>query len=122
MKKILTKTISLLTMCAIILGYTIQPAHSATKLTATHLYYWAKTKNYSRLNQFKRYINLQNENNKTALCLAQEAKDRNAYTTLIKFGASTKVSCHDDDDPICAIIVKKKQKSPLLHYYSAPAL
>ncbi len=110
-------------MCSLILGFTTVPAYSATQLTASHLYYWAKTKNYSRLNQFKSYINLHNQNNKTALCLAQEAKDRNAYTTLIKFGASTKVSCHDDDDPICAVIIKEETKvSPAALLLGAGAL
>ena len=110
MIKKLRKITSLVTMVAIFFSYTITPAIAATKLSPRHLYYWAQTKNYSRLNQFKRYINLQNEDNKTALCLAQEAKDRNSYATLLKFGASTDVDCHDDDDPICAVIVDKKNK------------
>lgn len=69
-----------------------------------------KTGNITRLQQFKRYINLQDRNRNTALCLAQQAEDRDAYALLLKFGASTKVPCHDDNDPICAVIAGEKLK------------
>lgn len=85
-------------------------AEAATRLTPAHLYNWAKTGNITRLQQFKRYINLQDRNRNTALCLAQQAEDRDAYALLLKFGASTKVPCHDDDDPICAVIAGEKTK------------
>ena len=110
MKKYLRKITSLITISAVLCSFVITPAMAATKLTPYHLYRWANTNNYSRLHQFKRYINLQDDNQNTALCLAQQAKDRHAYTTLLKFGASTEVECHDDDDPICAIIAKEKYK------------
>ena len=97
-------------MIAVLCSFVITPAMAATKLTPYHLYRWANTNNYSRLHQFKKYINLQDENQNTALCLAQLAKDRHAYATLLKFGASTEVECHDDDDPICAVIAKEKYK------------
>lgn len=85
-------------------------AEAATRLTPAHLYNWAKTGNITRLQQFKRYINLQDRNRNTALCLAQQAEDRDAYALLLKFGASTKVPCHDDNDPICAVIAGEKLK------------
>ena len=85
-------------------------AEAATRLTPAHLYNWAKTGNITRLQQFKRYINLQDRNRNTALCLAQQAEDRDAYALLLKFGASTKVPCHDDNDPICAVIAGEKTK------------
>ena len=85
-------------------------AEAATRLTPAHLYNWAKTGNLTRLQQFKRYINLQDRNRNTALCLAQQAEDRDAYALLLKFGASTKVPCHDDNDPICAVIAGEKTK------------
>ena len=85
-------------------------AEAATRLTPAHLYNWAKTGNITRLQQFKRYINLQDRNRNTALCLAQQVEDRDAYALLLKFGASTKVPCHDDNDPICAVIAGEKTK------------
>ena len=85
-------------------------AEAATRLTPAHLYNWAKTGNITRLQQFKRYITLQDRNRNTALCLAQQAEDRDAYALLLKFGASTKVPCHDDNDPICAVIAGEKTK------------
>ena len=110
MKKHTRKIITLITMVAVFCSFVISPVMAATKLSPYHLYRWAKTNNYSRLHQYKRYINLQDENQNTALCLAQQAKDRDSYITLLRFGASTDVDCHDDDDPICAIIAKEKYK------------
>ena len=92
------------------LGLPTSTATAATRLTPAHLYNWARTGNTPRLQQFKRYINLQDRNQNTALCLAQHAQDRNAYALLLKFGASTDVPCHDDDDPICAVIAGEKTK------------
>ena len=91
-------------------GLSTSTATAATRLTPAHLYNWARTGNTPRLQQFKRYINLQDRNQNTALCLAQHAQDRNAYALLLKFGASTDVPCHDDDDPICAVIAGEKTK------------
>ena len=108
MRRGLKKIISSITMVAVLSSFVISPAYAATKLTPLHLYRWARINNYSRLSQFKRYINLQDQNQNTALCLAQQAKDKNAYVNLLKFGASTDVACHDDDDPICAIIAAEK--------------
>ena len=93
-------------LCSLYIG----TAEAATRLTPAHLYDWARTGNITRLQQFKRYINLQDRNHNTALCLAQKAQDSNAYTLLLKFGASTKVACHDDNDPICAVIAGEKTK------------
>ena len=85
-------------------------AQAATKLTPTHLYSWAKNGNLNRLRQFQRYINLKDQNQNTALCIAQQHQDSKAYTLLLKFGASTKVSCHNNNDPICAVIAGEKTK------------
>jgi len=93
------------------------PAHkaeAATRLTPSHLYTWAKEGNFNRLHQYQRYINLQDKNHNTALCIAQQKQDTNAYSLLLKFGASTKVECHDDNNPVCAVIAGEKLKvSPL---------
>jgi len=88
----------------------INSLEAATRLTPNHLYYWAKEGNLSRLQQFQRYINLQDQDHNTALCIAQQNKDRNAYALLLQFGASTKVSCHDDNDQVCAVIAGEKWK------------
>ncbi|MBQ8750822.1 MAG: hypothetical protein IJZ30_04220, partial [Alphaproteobacteria bacterium] len=110
MKKILKKITSIVAVVAVTTSFVINPAIAATRLTPYHLYKWASTNNIQRLHQFKRYINLQDKNKNTALCIAQQAKNQKAYATLLKFGASTNVKCHDDDDPICAIITKEKLK------------
>ena len=87
-----------------------QVVAAATRLAPVHLYTWARQGNLNRLHQFKRYINLQDANHNTALCIAQQNKDRSAYALLLKFGASTKVACHDDNDPVCAVIAGEKLK------------
>ena len=83
---------------------------AATRLTPTHLYMWARQGNVMRLQQFQRYINLQNQNRDTALCIAQQRQDQRAYRLLLKFGASTRVACHDNNDPVCAVIAGEKTK------------
>ena len=110
MKKLKRKIISAITAFAFICSMGINTAQAATRLTTAHLYHWAKTANTVRLTQFQRYINLPDKNNNTALCLAQQAKNRNAYKLLLEYGASTDVECHDDDDPICAIVAGDKVK------------
>ena len=86
----------------IIIAFSVNVS-AATKLTPMHIYKWAKTHNISRLHQFKQYINLYDENQNTALCLAQQKKDKTTYDLLLKFGASTKVRCHNHNDPICNV-------------------
>ena len=114
MNKFKRKIISAITAFAFICSMGVNTAEAATRLTTAHLYHWARTANTVRLTQFQRYINLPDKNNNTALCLAQQAKNRNAYKLLLEYGASTDVECHDDDDPICAIIAGDKVKvSPL---------
>ena len=97
--KILKKYSILLTL---ILAFSINVS-AATKLTPLHIYKWAKNHNISRIHQFKKYINLHDQNQNTALCIAQKKKDKTTYDLLIKFGASTKVRCHNHNDPICNI-------------------
>ena len=88
----------------------IPQAQAAVRLTPQHLYIWAKQKNLFRLSQFQKYIDIQDKNHNTALCIAQQHKDRDTYALLLKLGASKKVSCHDDNDPICAVISGEKIK------------
>ncbi len=107
------KILKCLSMCLgvlAVIAVSSSAASAAARLTPQHLYRWADENNTARLHQFKRYINLQDNDKNTALCLAQQAQNREAYSLLLKFGASTKVSCHDDDDPICAIIAGEKTK------------
>ena len=110
MNNIIRRVCFSLAVAVFSLGLSTSTATAATRLTPAHLYNWARTGNTPRLQQFKRYINLQDRNQNTALCLAQHAQDRNAYALLLKFGASTDVPCHDDDDPICAVIAGEKTK------------
>ncbi|MCM1323765.1 MAG: hypothetical protein NC218_06350, partial [Acetobacter sp.] len=111
MKKIIRYLSVSLGLVAAFCAFNSQTANAATvKLRPQHLYRWAHDNNTSRLEQFKRYINLMDENKNTALCLAQQAKDKKAYSLLLDYGASTKAPCHDDDDPICAIIAGEKTK------------
>jgi len=104
-RKILCLGFAILVCCS-----TAQPVNAATRLGPEHLYMWAKRGDLTRLHQYQRYINLQDKNHNTALCIAQQHQDKNAYALLLKFGASTKVSCHDDDDPICAVVAGEKTK------------
>ena len=56
--KILKKYSILLTL---ILAFSINVS-AATKLTPMHIYKWAKNHNISRIHQFKKYINLHDQN------------------------------------------------------------
>ncbi|MBR2274074.1 MAG: hypothetical protein IJ864_04540, partial [Alphaproteobacteria bacterium] len=106
MKNYLCLILSALVLC---MAYT-HDASAATKLTAKHLYDWARYGDVKHLRQFQKYINLQDQNHNTAICLAQQNEDPKAYALLKKMGASTNVACHDDDDPICAVVAGEKMK------------
>ncbi|MBO5037939.1 MAG: hypothetical protein J6C85_00570, partial [Alphaproteobacteria bacterium] len=101
--------LSLLTVTAVFTAGTNE-ANAASKLTPEHLYTWAKDNDTARLNKYKHYINIENQDKNTALCLAQQDQNRDAYALLLQFGASTKVPCHNDNDPVCAMIVGEKIK------------
>jgi len=106
-----SKTVIYSIVLTLILTITnISAATAATRLAPTHLYSWAARGDLRHLQQYRRYINLQDSNHNTALCLAQQDGNRDAYQLLLKFGASTKVACHDDNDPICAMVVGEKLK------------
>ncbi len=111
MKKIIRCLSISLGLIAAFCAFNANDAHAArVRLTPQHLYRWAHDNNTTRLHQFKRYINLMDEDKNTALCLAQKAKDKKAYSLLLDYGASTKAPCHDDNDPVCAIIAGEKTK------------
>ena len=78
MNNIIRRVCFSLAVAVFSLGLSTSTATAATRLTPAHLYNWARTGNTPRLQQFKRYINLQDRNQNTALCLAQPAQDRNA--------------------------------------------
>ena len=106
LKKYIYICMAALAICAV----TPKESVAATRLTPMHLYTWARRGDLPHLRKYQRYINLQDRNKNTALCLAQQRQDATAYALLLKFGASTKVSCHDDNDPVCAIIAGEKTK------------
>ncbi|MBP5698315.1 MAG: hypothetical protein J6W96_02160, partial [Alphaproteobacteria bacterium] len=105
-KRYIYLTLAALALCT----FSTHDASAATKLTPRHLYDWARQGNTQRLKQFQKYINMPDEYNNTAICLAQLNEDPKAYALLKKYGASTKVACHDDDDPICAVVAGEKLK------------
>ena len=106
------KKIIFIGLVAAICGLSLPEKASAalTRLTPEHIYTWAKQKNVARLTQYRRFVNLRNKDDKTALCLAQEHLDRSSYDLLIKLGASTNVSCHKKE-----IAVLTREKSASLH-------
>lgn len=79
-----------------------------TKVSAEQLYSWAVYRNLRALSFTKKYINITNDNNQTALCIAQKRNDREAYKILLNFGASTEVDCHRDDAPLTAVKTSEK--------------
>ena len=98
------KSLCLILSVLAISAFTSQDVNASTRLTPQHLYTWARQGNTARLRQFQKYINLQDQYKNTALCIAQQNEDPKSYALLKKFGASTNVTCHDDDDPICAVV------------------
>lgn len=78
--------------------------------TPEQIYNAAKIRDGKALQNYKKFINIEDENGQTALCLAQQNKDKYSYEMLLVFGANRDVSCHDDKDPICAIVVGEKLK------------
>ena len=83
---------------------------AAVRLSPMHIYTWAHKKDTTHLAQYQRYINLKDQDDNTALCIAQQKDDRDAYSLLLDYGASTKVSCHDNNNAVCAIIAGEKLK------------
>ena len=77
-RKILCLGFAILVCCS-----AAQPVNAATRLGPEHLYMWAKRGDLTRLHQYQRYINLQDKNHNTALCIAQQHQDKNAYALLL---------------------------------------
>ena len=78
--------------------------------TPEQIYNAARIRDGKALQNYKKFINIEDENGQTALCLAQQNKDKYSYEMLLVFGADREVDCHDDKDPICAIVVGEKLK------------
>ncbi len=78
--------------------------------TPQQIYSLAQDRNGRAMEAVRSQINIADENGNTALCLAQQNKDKESYKMLLVFGASKDVECHDDTDPVCAIIVGEKLK------------
>lgn len=94
-------------------------AHAAEPLTQfskdeiispQQIYLLAQERNGRAMEAVRSKIDIADENGNTALCLAQQNKDKESYKMLLVFGASKDVECHDDTDPICALIVGEKLK------------
>lgn len=79
-------------------------------LTAQKIYEMAENRDGKAMGAVRDYLNIKDENGNTALCLAQQNKDRESFKMLLVFGASKDVECYDNTDPICAIIVGEKLK------------
>ncbi len=82
------------------------------KLTTDLLYNWAKSGNNTQLQNYQKYLNMRNEDGKTALCLAQEARDTVAYRRLLYWGADKDQSCKCSDKP-CALWVNNNSNLAL---------
>lgn len=77
-------------------------------ITPERVYKWARERNAGVMQRLKSTIDIKDSQGNTALCLAQQDKDKNTYLYLLRYGASQDVECHDDDDAICAVIVGNK--------------
>lgn len=86
------------------------PSIVAEDLTPQKIYAVAQERNGKMLGSIREHLNIKDENGNTALCLAQQNKDKESFKMLLVFGASKDVECYDDTDPICAIIVGEKLK------------
>ena len=65
----------------------------AERLSVQHLYMFAKNRNEQMLSKYQRWINMEDENQNTALCISVEKNDRNSYFLLKKCGANTQSDC-----------------------------
>ena len=106
LKKLIKRLGTVLSTLSMVMILNINSAAAATRLTPYHLYLWAKNANVARLEEFKRYINIQDYTTRnTAICIAQQHKDYAAYKLLLQFGASVRVACHDNTDLQCRKII-----------------
>ena len=108
MKRLIRRLGNVLSTISVVMIININTVSAATRLTPYHLYLWAKNANVTRLEEFKRYINIKDYTTQnTALCIAQQHKDYSAYKLLLQFGASIRVPCHDNSDLQCRKIIKE---------------
>lgn len=78
----------------IILSTIISPTTVyAERLSAKHLYNFAKNQNEQMLSRYRRWINMADNGGNTALCIALQKDDGKSYYLLKKYGASTNVRC-----------------------------
>lgn len=78
----------------IILSAIISPTTVyAERLSAKHLYNFAKNQNEQMLSRYRRWINMADNGGNTALCIALQKDDGKSYYLLKKYGASTNVRC-----------------------------
>ena len=96
-------------ICKAVSGENI-PRIKTTDLTPQKIYSIAQDRNGKALSTIREYLNIKDENGNTALCLAQQNKDKESFKMLLVFGASKDVECYDNTDPICAVIVGEKLK------------
>ena len=82
--------------CTLILCFAWISNAYTTPLTAEHLYFFAKQKRLNYLTAYSKYINITNQNNDTALCIAIKNRDRTSFDLLRKYGASTHVNCYQE--------------------------
>ena len=108
LKRFIRRLGNVLSTIAVAMIININTVSAATRLTPYHLYLWAKNANVTRLEEYKRYINIKDYTTQnTALCIAQQQKDYSAYKLLLQFGASIHVPCHDNSDLQCRKIIKE---------------
>lgn len=78
----------------IILSTIISPTTVyAERLSAKHLYNFAKNQNEQMLSRYRRWINMADNGGNTALCIALQKDDGKSYYLLKKYGASSNVRC-----------------------------
>ena len=65
------------------------------KISPLRIYQYAKQNQVRTIWYLRDYLDMEDNQDMTALCYAQVAKDTKAYNLLKKAGASTKVLCHD---------------------------
>ena len=108
LKRFIRRLGNVLSTISVVMIININTVSAATRLTPYHLYLWAKNANVTRLEEYKRYINIKDYTTQnTALCIAQQQKDYSAYKLLLQFGASIHVPCHDNSDLQCRKIIKE---------------
>ena len=93
-KKTIKHLGNILAILSLMMLININSVSAQTRLTPYHIYSWAKDANLVRLDEFRYYINIYDKTTKqTALCIAESKQDEQAFQLLLRYGASTHVSC-----------------------------